>query len=110
MIDKPDIYVLSDLHFDYCKYPDRLEIKNNVISFINLLKENRNNNIFILAGDFFNDLNETLNFFDLLEKEKIYSFVVLGNHDYWSNTEPRTIFESNNTAKRRTKKTNTVAC
>jgi len=121
---KPNIYILSDLHFDSKKIPyyvmkklgtirDQEElksyeykirtnpkyqyspeqIKNNVMSVVNVLSENKEKNIFVLAGDFFNDLNATLDFFGLLEKMKIMSFVVLGNHDYWSCSDTKLTYE-----------------
>lgn len=108
-MDKPTIYIMSDIHFDVKRIPphikerfqkissskmteDKLyeavrklqlsvqyskeDIENNVHHFINLLNENKDNSIFILAGDFFNDLTQTLNFFSQLEEKNhgFYSF------------------------------------
>lgn len=121
MIKKPNIYVMSDLHFDtkklsnhvkkklkglasdplsYSSYKEKISksakhtyskevVEQNIEYFISLLNANKENNIFILAGDFFDDLLQTLDFINVLETEEIMSFVVLGNHDYWSKTSLR---------------------
>lgn len=136
-MDKPIIYIMSDIHFDVKRIPphikDRLQkissskmtedkfheavrklqlsvqyskedIENNVHHFLNLLNENKDNSIFILAGDFFNDLTQTLNFFSQLEEKKITVFTVLGNHDFWSyNSEKKSIQESIKIAKNATR-------
>lgn len=115
---KPNIYVLSDLHFDskslsgaiknklselrndgedskLADYQRKIEnnpkyqyskaqVLANVKVVATLLSENKENNVFVLAGDFFDDLDATLDFIALLEKLKVTSFIVLGNHDYWS--------------------------
>lgn len=129
MIDKPRVYVLSDLHFDskmlsgsirnklkelhdngdissFIVYENKVknnpnyhyskqQVQQNIESVITLLDKNKNDSVFVLAGDFFDDLNATLNFIDTLEKLKITSFVVLGNHDYWSySKESRTLLDS----------------
>lgn len=118
MVDKPNIYIMSDLHFDTKRLPgnvkkrlnklaelgdlegqkaylrevdnnphyhySKAQIELNVKSVVSVLDENKTDNIFILAGDFFDDLFKTLDFISLLEKLKVVSFVVLGNHDYWT--------------------------
>lgn len=118
MVDKPDIYIMSDLHFDTKRLPgyvkkklsklaelgdleglkayqcevdnnphyhySKAQIELNVKLIVSVLNKNKTDNIFILAGDFFNDLFKTLDFISLLEELKIVSFVVLGNHDYWT--------------------------
>ena len=121
MNEKPNIYVLSDLHFDkkalpgyvkqkliklendpiaHFKYMEEVlksgdyqysknKIKQNIKFFIDLLYSNREGNIFVLAGDFFDDFFETLDFIQILEKAQITSFVVLGNHDYWTYSDKK---------------------
>lgn len=101
---KPNIYIMSDLHFDtprstkQSQLYSREQVQQNVASFVNLLSTNKENSIFVLAGDFFDDLFETLYFIKLLEQERITSFVVLGNHDYWSKSQKRDLEESLATA------------
>lgn len=107
MAYEPDIYILSDLHFDTPKKPEyqytSAEVKANVKAVYNLLNQNKRDKIFILAGDFFNDLDTTLDFFDLLEQSQITSFVVLGNHDYWTySSQKRTLEKSIEKAKQST--------
>ena len=72
--------VLKSGDYQYSKN----KIKQNIKFFIDLLYSNREGNIFVLAGDFFDDFFETLDFMQILEKAQITSFVVLGNHDYWT--------------------------
>ncbi|GHU44044.1 hypothetical protein FACS1894193_11880 [Bacilli bacterium] len=120
MINKPNVYVMSDLHFDLKELPSNVkeklkkikdplealaykieisrnpknrysekQIQDNVSNVVKLLSDNKENNIFVLAGDFFNDLFQTLNFIEILEEVKVNSFVVLGNHDYWLYSEEK---------------------
>lgn len=132
MIINPKIYIISDLHFDTkrkSKIPKEKnivsiydliklnsnttfshsnliyspeEISQNIDNFIKLLTINKKESIFVLAGDFFNDLYQTLDFINLLEKEKINAFIVLGNHDYWSYTKKRSLKESIDIASKKT--------
>lgn len=137
IMDKPTIYIMSDIHFDFKRTPPNFEerfqkifsskmtedkmyeavrklqlsvqyskedIENNVHHFLNLLNENKDNSIFILAGDFFDDLTQTLNFFSQLEEKKITVITVLGNHDFWSKkSEKKSIQESIKIAKNATR-------
>lgn len=80
--DAKPIWYISDLHFDYAKnltiYKDRI---NNFFDIVTA----HPNVIFVLAGDFFNDYEETTAFIEQLEKNHVTCILVLGNHDYWSN-------------------------
>ena len=87
------IVYISDLHFDFVKdtskesghrYAPKLA-KQCQADFIDYVKKNYSEDILCLAGDFYNNVHKTLKFIKELEKNKIFGFFVLGNHDYWNN-------------------------
>lgn len=86
---KAQFHILSDLHFDVVRKGSKVmfdkNYKENAMDFINTVKKlfSNDNDWLILAGDFFNDYNDTFWFFEQLELNKVKSLVVLGNHDYW---------------------------
>lgn len=89
-----DIWYISDLHFDVLDLDDVLEEgkynsklqkarlrEKNFLDFVSKLKKEK---VFILAGDFWENFNYTIDFFKKLEQLEIESYFVLGNHDYWN--------------------------
>jgi predicted phosphodiesterase len=58
------IFYISDLHFDY-------NGKESLEKFLGLLNEN---DIFIILGDFYNDITKTLVIIDLLEHKKVKGY------------------------------------
>ncbi len=79
------IAIFSDLHFDYSnrKYKPT-KANENESDFIRILNEEYKESLVLLAGDFYDDYRKTFAFVDRLEREQIYGFFVLGNHDYWN--------------------------
>lgn len=88
-----DIWYISDLHFDVLDLENvqeedhisklqkaRLREKN----FLDFVSKRKKEKIFILAGDFWENFNYTIDFFKKLEQLEIESYLVLGNHDYWN--------------------------
>lgn len=70
-----NIRFLSDFHFCNKESEDKL---------IKYITENFHSDIIILAGDFYDDFENTINFVKQLEFYEITGFFVLGNHDYWN--------------------------
>lgn len=86
--DLKRIVFISDLHFDFTdgKY-NIFRARKNEKSFLKVLKKYYSDCMVILAGDFYNSYLKTLEFIKKLDKNKIFGFFVLGNHDYWNNGE-----------------------
>lgn len=80
------IVFISDLHFGITKKKFKakaaVQMKDEFIKFV---KDQFDDSIICLAGDFFNDYRITLAFVKELEQNKIFGFFVLGNHDFWNN-------------------------
>jgi predicted MPP superfamily phosphohydrolase len=74
---------ISDLHFDFTagKYKSS-DAEKRQEDFIIHIKEHYTNCILCLAGDFFNNYQKTLSFIQILEKNRVFGFFVLGNHDF----------------------------
>ena len=80
---------ISDLHFDVVrdsskkKHHAKQYKKVMQADFIKFVKENFANDIMLLGGDFFGNMVDTLDFVAEMERNEIFGFFVLGNHDYW---------------------------
>lgn len=84
-----DIWYISDLHFDGLDLVENIthdkalqKAKEREKNFLEFVSKRKNEKLFILAGDFWDNFNHTVNFFKKLEELEIESFFVLGNHDY----------------------------
>ena len=79
------IIFISDLHFDYTKHRFKAkaapQMKDDFIAFV---KEKYSESILCLAGDYFDNYENTLSFMKEMEEKRIAGFFVLGNHDYWN--------------------------
>jgi len=87
----PRIVFLSDLHLDFDDgtYQMDLDIQADLKSnFITRCKYiGKRTSILCIVGDVYNDYRQTLDLIMELEREGVFGFFVLGNHDYWSNGE-----------------------
>jgi predicted phosphohydrolase len=79
------IVFISDLHFDYTagKYRPSDAAKRQQ-AFMDFIKGYYSNCVLCLAGDYYDNYQETLSFIKELEENRIVGFFVLGNHDYWN--------------------------
>lgn len=81
---KPIVFI-SDLHLDFIKgKPNSSESKRVEDEFIHFVKNNYQNHLLCLAGDYYDDYRKTLSFVKRLEENKVTGFFVLGNHDFWN--------------------------
>jgi len=69
---------ISDLHLDYNETEVNTDI--NVDKFVNSLNTN---DTYIVAGDFYNNIEKTLLLVRLLEAKHIKGFFTLGNHEFF---------------------------
>lgn len=86
-VSKPNrIVFLSDLHLDFSDGEYHLEQSYLCQKkFISEVKEEcQDGAILCLMGDIYNDYGKTLAFIEELEREQIFGFCVLGNHNYWN--------------------------
>lgn len=72
------IYYISDLHLDYRNIEE-------VSKFLSLFNKN---DIYIIAGDLYNNFVNSLVIINYLENNKIHGYFVLGNHEYIFLAEP----------------------
>jgi len=74
------IKYISDLHFDYYDNPEQKE--NEVI------KQMNKKDLYLIAGDFYNNFEKTLAFVKKVDKAGIHGYWILGNHEFSYLFEP----------------------
>lgn len=79
----PEIWYLSDIHFDIVKNSRRNPPRKREDRMVNFMVRHIDK-VFVLAGDFYDDFADSLAFIDRLEQLHVKSFLTLGNHDYWA--------------------------
>lgn len=80
------IVFISDLHFDYVGNSKQDENSEKTqLEFFNFIKDHYRDDVLLLGGDFYDDPYKTLEFVQEMERNQLFGFFVLGNHDYWNN-------------------------